>query len=159
LRKAYEEEKTIDEINKILIANNQDKLSIIEEMSFQKERENLQNKKRENIIRECLEERMNIFGVNCILNQNNFENLSIQELEKYKNLFSNETINKKEHSEQFKRLYRNATKKFHPDRFSEKNKKEQATLRMKELNQAKDKNDYFLLKELIQKYEKEDYAE
>ena len=156
LRQAYEQEKTIPQTNKILFENNQAKLSFVEEMNFQKEREKIQEKRRQNLIKECIEERMNLHQINLILNNNSFDRLSEQEYDKLKIHISqnSKSGHKKttELSEQFRKLYHNATKKYHPDRFSDEEKKEQATLRMKEINEAKEKNDYFLLKELIKTF-------
>lgn len=163
LRKAYEEGKSIPETNKILFANNQAKLSVVEEISFQKEREKIQSKRRENLIKECLEERLNLYQINLILNNNSFERLSEQEYDNLKHRISNSPNagHKKtsELSEQFRKLYRNATKKYHPDHYNDKIKKNRATLRMKEINEAKEKNDYFLLKNLLKQYEEEDKKE
>lgn len=163
LRQAYEEEKTIPQTNKILLENNQAKLSIVEEMNFQKEREKIQAKRRENLIKECLEERLNLYQINLILNSNSFERLSEQEYDDLKYRIAKEDNSGKkkttELSDQFRKLYRNATKKYHPDRFNDPNKKTQATLRMKEINEAKEKNDYFLLKDLLKQFEQEDKKE
>lgn len=160
IRKAYEKELTLPQVNKILSENNQAKLSFVEELDFQKEREKLQSKRRKNLIKECIEERMNLRQINLLLNNNNFEQLSEQEYDKLKYFISNDPkankLKTSELSDQFRKLYRNATKKYHPDRFNEKSKKEQATIRMKEINEAKEKNDYFLLKDLLQKYDEQD---
>lgn len=158
LRQAYEEEKTIPEVNKILFANKQEKLSSVEEMDFQKERGKIQSKRRDNLIKECLEERMSLHQINVILNNNSFDRLSEQEYDKLKIYITKGSNNKKstELSDQFRTLYRSAIKKYHPDHFSDKEKKELATLRMKEINEAKEKSDYFLLKELILKFDEQD---
>lgn len=163
IRECYEKEITIPQVNKILLKNNQATLSFVEEMEFQKEREKIQRKHRENLIKECLEERLNFHQINLILNSNCFERLSEQEYENIKAFVSENKKNgpKKtiELSAQFRKLYRNATKKYHPDRYNDQIKKERATLRMKEINQAKEKNDYFLLKNLIQEFEEQDKRE
>lgn len=160
LREAYEQGKTIPQINKILFEHNQSKLSFVEEMNFQKEREKIQKKRRQNLIKECIEEKMNLQQINLILNKNDFDKLSEQEYDKLKiHLSPNNKFERKktsELSEQFRKLYRNATKKYHPDHFNDKKTKEQATFRMKAINEAKDKNDYFLLKELIKKFDEQD---
>lgn len=159
LRQAYEDGKSIPETNKILFENSQSKLSIVEEMTFQKEREKIQRKRRDNLIKECLEERLNLYQINLILNNNSFERLSEQEYDDLKYRVKDKTIAHKkpsELSEQFRKLYRNATKKYHPDRFNDKLQKDKATVRMKEINEAKEKNDYFLLKDLIKQYENQD---
>ena len=103
---------------------------------------------------------MNLHQINLILNNNSFDRLSEQEYDKLKIHISqnSKSGHKKttELSEQFRKLYHNATKKYHPDRFSDEEKKDQATLRMKEINEAKEKNDYFLLKELIKTFDEQD---
>lgn len=160
LRQAYEDGRTIPETNKILFENSQAKLSIVEEMTFQNEREKIQAKRRDNLIKECLEEHLNLYQINLILNNNSFERLSEQEYDdlKFRINKGQKTVHKKtsELSDQFRKLYRNATKKYHPDRFNDKVQKDRATLRMKEINEAKEKNDYFLLKELLKQYESQD---
>ncbi len=163
IRECYEKESTIPQVNKILLNNNQSTLSFVEEMEFQKEREKIQQKRRENLIKECLEENMNFHQINLILNNNSFERLSEQEYDNIKKFISkNNKIGTKkttELSSQFRKLYRSATKKYHPDKCNDKIKKERATRRMKEINDAKEKNDYFLLKELIRQFEEQDKRE
>lgn len=159
IQHAYQELKSVQEINILLIENNLSVLSMVEEMNYIRERENIVFKKRENLINECIEEHLEIYQINIILNKNKFEKLSEQEEEKInaERYHSNNNKTKKKTSEltdQFRKLYRHATKEFHPDKFNEPKDRLLATTIMKELNDAKDKNDYFLLKEIVQKYEK-----
>ena len=85
-----------------------------------------------------------------------YEKLSEQETERYTRNQEQGNVQKtSDLSEQFKRLYRAAIKKFHPDKFTTAEEKTLATNRIKELNEAKDKNDYFLLKDLVEKFEQE----
>lgn len=158
IQKAYEALKTVSEINNILRENNMSVLTMVEEMKYQKERERINLKKRDNLIKECLEELLETYEINIILNRNGYEKLSEQEVNKINNDRYNKPIREikrktSELSNQFRKLYREATKKFHPDRYTNPQEKEKANSIMKELNEAKDKNDYFLLKEIVQKNE------
>ena len=155
IQHAFEDGKTVAEINSLLKENNLTVLSMVEEMNYQKEKERIVQKKRQNLIKECLEERLEIYQINIILSKNNFEKLSEQEEDKIRFQMDMAKQGKKkttELSDQFRKLYREATKKFHPDRFTDETEKEKANKIMKELNEAKDKNDYFLLKEIVAKY-------
>ncbi|MBQ2645148.1 hypothetical protein IJG14_06225 [bacterium] len=158
IQHAFEDLKTIPEVNKILQNNRLTILSILEEMKYQKEKDRIVQKKRNNLIKECLEEKLEIYQIDIILNKNNFEKLSEQEIEKIQreNLLRHREKSKKvtELSDQFRRLYRTAIKNFHPDKFKTEEEKSRATAIIKEINDAKDKNDYFLLKEIIKQYEK-----
>ncbi len=164
IQEGFESCKSIKEDNKILKENNLSILNILEEMSYQKERDRIYAKKRKNIIKECIEEKMSRFETDKILTEHNFEKLTDEEVNQLNNeahsIGTNQTKRKTtELSDQFRKLYRKATKLFHPDRFRETEKRNIATVRMKEINEAKDKNDYFLLKNLVDKYEREDLAE
>ena len=130
---------------------------MVEEFKYLKEKDRITGKKRENLIKECIEENLEIFEIDIILNKNGYEKLSEQEIDDIKKLKlgGGSRVQKKttELSDQFRNLYRQATKQFHPDRFVNLEAKAQANLIMKELNEAKEKNDYFLLKEIVKKYE------
>lgn len=157
IQHAFEDLKTVAEINEILKANNFAVLTMVEEFRYLKEKDRIFAKKRENLIKECLEENLEIFEIDIILNKNGFEKLSEQETDKINNYKhgAGRNIQKKatELSEQFRNLYRKATKQFHPDRFVNPDAKAKANDIMKELNEAKEKNDYFLLKDVVKKYE------
>ena len=157
IQHAFEELKTVAEINAILQENNFSVLTMVEEFKYLKEKDRITGKKRENLIKECIEENLEIFEIDIILNKNGYEKLSEQEIDDIKKLKlgGGSRVQKKttELSDQFRNLYRQATKQFHPDRFVNLEAKAQANLIMKELNEAKEKNDYFLLKEIVKKYE------
>ncbi|MCR5260734.1 MAG: hypothetical protein K6C94_02730 [Candidatus Gastranaerophilales bacterium] len=156
IQHAFEDLKTVAEINAILQKNNFSVLTMVEEFKYLKEKDRITSKKRDNLIKECLEEQLETFEIDIILSKNNYEKLSEQEIDDIKKLkLGGKRDHKKttELSDQFRTLYRKATKQFHPDRFVNPDAKAKANLIMKELNEAKDKNDYFLLKEIVQKYE------
>ena len=158
IQRAFENCKSVFDVNKELKNNELSELSMVEEINYQKEREHIQNKKRDNLIQECLEENLELYQFDIILNQNGFDRLSEQEMDKLNSAMHSKGVKKTkkkttELSNQFRTLYRKATKFFHPDKFDNEEQKNKATLIMKEINEAKEKNDYFLLKELFKKYE------
>ena len=156
IRSGYEACKTLPEMNKILAEQDLTPLNWLEEMEYQRERENIYKKRRLNLIKECLDERLTRGDINKILMKYGYEKLSEQETERYTRNQEQGNVQKtSDLSEQFKRLYRTAIKKFHPDKFTTAEEKTLATKRIKELNDAKDKNDYFLLKDLVEKFEQE----
>lgn len=158
IRRGYEDCKTLPEINKILTEQDLTPLNWLEEMEYQRERENIYKKRRLNLIKECLDERLTRGDINKILMKYGYEKLSEQEADRYtqnQEQRNHQTQKTSDLSEQFKCLYRNAIKKFHPDKFLTSEEKTLATTRIKELNEAKDKNDYFLLKDLVERFEKE----
>lgn len=156
IQEAYQACKTVSEINKILLENNLSKLDILEEMEYQNERAAIIKKKRENVIKECLDERMSRFDADKVLEKMGFEKLGDSEGAKFMK-FSSKSAHLKsaELSNQFRKLYRQAIKLYHPDRFNDAAQKSLATTRMKAINEAKDKNDFFLLKSLLEQFEKE----
>lgn len=161
IRSAYEEYKTVPEVNKILYEQGLSPLSWFEEMEYQKDRANMSNKKRLDIIKECIEEQMTRGEINSVLEKYGFEWLTEQETKdiemKQKNVAESRQSQKSaDLSEQFRQLYRTAVKKYHPDKYNDAEKKALATSRIKELNIAKDRKDYFLLKETVEKFCKED---
>lgn len=158
IRRGYEDCKTLPEINKILTEQDLTPLNWLEEMEYQRERENIYKKRRLNLIKECLDERLTRGDINKILMKYGYEKLSEQEADRYtqnQEQRNHQTQKTSDLSEQFKQLYRTAIKKFHPDKFILQEQKALATKRIKELNEAKDKNDYFLLKDLVEKFEQE----
>lgn len=160
IRNGYESCMSLPEINKILTKHDLTPLNWLEEMEYQRERENIYKKRRLDLIKECLEERMTRGDINKILTKYGYERLSEQETDRYTQNQEQVALNRKSQkssdlSIQFKKLYRTAIKKFHPDKFNTQEQKTLATNRIKELNEAKDKNDYFLLKDLIEKFERE----
>lgn len=153
--------KSLDILNRMLIKNNLPKLNMLEEMDYQNEREKIYSKQRDNLIKECIAERLSKAETDRILVSKGFSKLSDQEIDKInkqnKSVNMNRTKRKStELSEQFRKLYRKAIKQFHPDKFSDCKQKAKATNRMKEINAAKDRNDFFMLKDLIQKFEEDD---
>jgi len=160
IQHSFENCLSVADVNKKLKSENLSTLSIVEEMNYQKERERIQEKKRQNLLKECLEEHLEIYEINILLMKNCFEKLSEQEEDKLRSEINSRGMKKDkkkttELSEQFRTLYRQATKEFHPDKFNNPEQKAKATSVMKELNNAKDQNDYFLLKEIVAKYKNE----
>lgn len=153
--------RNLSDLNRLLKEENLPKLNLMEEINYQKEREKIFKKQRDELIKECIGEKYSCYEIDKLLLSKGFEKLSAQETDKInaQNKFVNTYRSKRkttELSEQFRKLYRRATKSFHPDRYSDFAQKSKATLRMKEINAAKDQNDFFMLKELLQKYENED---
>lgn len=158
IQEAWQDCKTVSEINKILKENNLSKLDMLEEMEYQNQRASVIKKKRANVIKECLDEKMSRFDADRVLQKMNFEKLSESEASKFISFSSKSSSHLKsaELSNQFRKLYRQAIKHYHPDRYNDSAQKAKATDRMKAINEAKDKNDYFLLKSLLEQFEKED---
>ena len=160
IQHSFENCLSVADVNKKLKSENLSTLSIVEEMNYQKERERIQEKKRQNLLKECLEEHLEIYEINILLMNNGFEKLSEQEEDKLRSEINSRGMKKDkkkttELSEQFRALYRQATKEFHPDKFNKPEQMAKATKVMMELNNAKDQNDYFLLKEIVAKYKSE----
>jgi len=146
------------ELNKILNSNNLSPLSQFEILDFEQKKSVIQKEKRENLISECIEEKKDTYEINELLKKHNFEELSEKEEKKIRQTYRNnpKQDNSNQISPQFQSLYKSAIKKYHPDVFSNPEEKSLANKRMQEINQAKAIKDYFKLKSLIEKYEKED---
>lgn len=156
IREGIENNLSVFELNNLLRKNELPPISMMDEMSYQKDRDSYQKNKRLDIIYECIENKLTEAATNTMLRNKGFAILSQGELEK---LMSKEDISSAKNtvvSERFKKLYKASVIKYHPDKYTDEYEKMKATARIKEINIAKEKKDFFMLQKLIERYESED---